>query len=314
MRNILLSLALLVSGLVSGCATQPTQVIVTIDAEPGVIAEGARLRLSVFGGVSGTTAMRFERVLVPGVQDAPYPFELALAPLDGDVGRTYGVTATAETAVGGFVGQARVIGSYVQGETLFVRLTLEDTCQGVVCSAEETCKAGACVDARTGVQSWGDAGPEEDLGRVDGGVDAGGDAGQDSGVDSGADAETDAGTDSGVDSGTDAGTCGGFQSGTWLRTYVCTSGSCAPASPITAYAGSFIELTACPSFATDCLRLTGTETSCTTSLTYDYDVSTTVEKSAILGETGALATGIIIYHYSRGTVSQYRIDYVRTGP
>jgi hypothetical protein len=158
--------------LFAGCAAQPTQVIVTIGAEPGVVAAGARLRLTVLGGVGRTeapTASRFERVLSPGGADPAYPFELALAPLDGDQGRSYSVTARAETGAGGFVGQVRVIGGYVAGETLFVALTLEDACQGVVCGAQETCRAGACVDARSGEQGVGDAGPVADAGVRDAG-------------------------------------------------------------------------------------------------------------------------------------------------
>jgi len=198
--------------LFAGCAAQPTQVIVTIGAEPGVVAAGARLRLTVLGGVGRTeapTASRFERVLVPGGADPAYPFELALAPLDGDQGRSYSVTARAETGAGGFVGQVRVIGGYVEGETLFVSLTLEDACQGVVCGAQETCKAGACVDARSGAgQGVGDAGPVADAGVRDAG---------DAGV-------RDAGPADG------GGTCPAFVPGTWRVTS--TEGStrvgCAP--------------------------------------------------------------------------------------
>jgi len=197
--------------LFAGCAAQPTQVIVTVGAEPGVVAVGARLRLTVLGGVGRTeapTASRFERVLVPGGADPAYPFELALAPLDGDQGRSYSVTARAETSVGGFVGQVRVIGGYVAGETLFVTLTLEDACQGVVCGAQETCRAGACVDARSGGgQGAGDAGPVADAGVRDAG---------DAGV-------RDAGpADAGPVDGGEA-TCPAFVPGTWRLTY--TEGS-----------------------------------------------------------------------------------------
>jgi|GEM_PF-385073 len=183
----------------TGCGKPATAVVVTIDAEPGVRLEASRLRLVVLGGVGRATApaaSRFDRLLTPGVDDDPaYPFNLALAPLDGDVGRSYSVTATAETATGTFVGQVRIIGGYVEGETLSVRLLLEDACRAVVCGDEQTCKAGACVDART--QGDVDAGMTDAGERDAGGVDAGTDAGAtDAGTDGG---ELDASIDAAVD-------------------------------------------------------------------------------------------------------------------
>jgi hypothetical protein len=164
----------------TACGSRATQVIVTIDAEPGVRIDSERLHVVVLGGLGRTTAptaSRFDRVLTPGEGDAAYPFKLALAPLDGDVGRSYSVTATAETTTGTFVGQARIIGGYVDGETLRVRLVLEDACRGVTCGDDQTCAAGVCVDARTGGDV--DAGVPDDGGPdanrdaepdVDGGV------------------------------------------------------------------------------------------------------------------------------------------------
>jgi len=216
--------------LFAGCAAQPTQVIVTIGAEPGVVAAGARLRLTVLGGVGRTeapTASRFEHVLVPGGADPAYPFELALAPLDGDQGRSYSVTARAETGAGGFVGQVRVIGGYVEGETLFVSLTLEDACQGVVCGAQETCKAGACVDARSGAgQGVGDAGPVADAGVRDAEVRDVGPADGDGSADGG------------------EATCPAFVPGTWRLTYTEGSvyGGCTSRAPFEKPATSLWDL------------------------------------------------------------------------
>ena len=181
-----LAVALMLGGAL-GCGSKVTQVIVTIDAEPGVRTDSTRLHLVVLGGVGRTTAptaSRFDRVLTPGAGDPAYPFKLALAPLDGDVGRSYSVTATATTgtASDAFVGQARIIGGYVEGETLNVRLVLEDACRTVACGDEQTCKAGVCVDARTGTDA--------DAGVVDAGVpDAG--SPEDGGRDAGLDGSTD---------------------------------------------------------------------------------------------------------------------------
>lgn len=183
--NVSRHLAALLLGsalMATGCGTKVTQVIVTIDAEPGVRLDGARLHLVVLGGAGRTTAptaSRLDRVLTPGAADPAYPFDLALAPLDGDVGRSYSVTATAETGAGAFVGQARIIGGYVEGETTTVRLVLEDACRAIMCSDTQTCRAGACVDAHA---SGDFDGGVPDAGPVDaGGQDAGRDAG-DAGV------------------------------------------------------------------------------------------------------------------------------------
>ncbi len=138
---------------VTGCGSKATAVVVTITAEHGVLADSARVHLVVLGGagrVTAPTASRFDRLLTPGDADPPYPFTLTLSPLDGDIGRSYNVTATAESATGTFVGQVRAIGGYVEGETQTIRLTLEDRCRAIVCSAEQTCEAGVCADARVG--------------------------------------------------------------------------------------------------------------------------------------------------------------------
>lgn len=172
-----------------GCTTPATQVIVTVQAEPGVRADAARLHLVVLGGVGRTeapTASRFDRLLAPGTTDPAYPFTVALSPLDGDVGRSYSVTATAETGGRGFVGQVRIIGGYVEGETQRVTITLEDVCRSVTCGVEQTCRAGACVDAHVdtvlppadaGQRDGGGDGGSRDAGRADGGADGGADAG-----------------------------------------------------------------------------------------------------------------------------------------
>jgi alpha-tubulin suppressor-like RCC1 family protein len=166
------------SAMFAACSDEPTQVLVTIEAEPGVRRESARLRLVVLGGVGRTTdptASRLDRLLTPGGSDPAYPFVVALAPLDGDVGRSYSVTATAESETGTFVGQARLIGGYVEGETNRVRLVLEDACRTVRCGDTQTCRAGVCVDARTTPLVDGGV---NDAGMRDGGArDGGGNSG-----------------------------------------------------------------------------------------------------------------------------------------
>lgn len=211
--------------LVVGCSSQPTQVIVTVDAESGVRAAATQLHLVV--------GDRFDQALT----GQAYPFELALAPLNGDASRVWSVTATASASDGAFVGRARAVGGYVEGQTLFVRLLLEDSCRGVVCGADETCSGGVCVDAGGVVVPSGDAGVGSDAG--DAGVDLGRDAG-------------DAGTrDAGpVDGG---GTCPAFLPGTWhiVGTQGLVRTDCPPAFARDVAATVLADLqTVCPTCST----------------------------------------------------------------
>ena len=194
--------------LASGCGAKATQVIVILDAEPGVQLDSTQLHVVVQGGSGGTisTGGPLDELLTPGMgtpADPPYPFKLAIAPLGGDVSRSYSVTATALDG-DTIVAQARIIGGYVEGEVVTVRLVLEDACVGVICGEGLTCKAHVCVDARTGEDA--DAGVR-DAGLADGGLSDAGEADaamSDAGVgDLGFDAAVnDLGLDAGADSGT----------------------------------------------------------------------------------------------------------------
>lgn len=276
--------------LAAGCSSAPTQVIVTIDAQPGVQVDSSRLRVAVLGGNGRETApsaSRFEQTLTPGASDPPYPFTVALAPLDGDVGRSFSVTATAETAAGGFVGQARVIGGYVEGETLRVTITLEDACRAVMCGAEQTCKAGACVDAHeVSLPTPSDAGPG-DAGQDSGERDAGaGDAGpRDAGP-------RDAGPpDAGGDAG---GSCPAFIPGTWRLDYSNSSRGFNPACrPGIVYGSETRSATilmdlhvACPVGST-CVA---TDTPCTSRR--DWTADGGVFSRTYTLETGTVAHGV----------------------
>lgn len=157
--------------LASGCGAKATQVIVILDAEPGVQFDSTQLHVVVQGGSGGTISAGgpLDELLTPGMgtpADPAYPFKLAIAPLGGDVSRSYSVTATALDG-DTIVAQARIIGGYVEGEVVTVRLVLEDACVGVICGEGLTCKAHVCVDARTGEDA--DAGVR-DAGLADGGL------------------------------------------------------------------------------------------------------------------------------------------------
>jgi len=133
-----------------------------------------------------------------------WPQSLTILPSDGANGEVT-VTVYAIRA-GTFVAQRAVRASFVNGETVGVRVLLSADCRGVSCPLGVDCQLGRCV----GVPPTQDAGPggvDAGPGMVDagpGGVDAGPgamDAGP-GGVDAG---RRDAGTDAGSDAGSDAG-------------------------------------------------------------------------------------------------------------
>jgi hypothetical protein len=277
MAKIFRSFALL-GLLLAGCSSQPTQVIVTVDAESGVRAAATQLHLVV--------GERFDRVLMPGAgEDPAYPFELALAPLDGDVSRTWSVAAEAGGAL------VRAVGGYVEGQTLFVTLLLEDSCRGVVCGDEETCQAGACVGV--GVVGMRDAGPAQDAG-VDLGRDAGGvrDGGP---VDGG---------------GNDAGeTCPAFVPGTWTRTTTPSGCGAGGGTTTTVLPGmtSVADLNYCPSGAASCHRF---DTACRSYINGTLPPQS-FEREVRIGLDGVVAIGTLVWTPGSCTFGSV---WQRTGP
>ncbi len=138
----------------SACSTRPaTQIVVEVDAEPGVRAQLDVVHVVVNGGDGETTgAPRVQRL---DVRQRPprWPFTVVVAPLDRDPERRYEIVVAAEGAVpaGGadrpVVATVRAISGFVPGETRVLRLVLEDACRDVTCGAEETCRAGTCGPA-----------------------------------------------------------------------------------------------------------------------------------------------------------------------
>jgi hypothetical protein len=94
-----------------------------------------------------------------------FPSDLTLVPLEGDASRVFEVEAAAHGADDEVITVARLRGGYEAGASRTLRLTLEDQCIGIVCSAGFTCRSGACVQL-TAPDS--DAGTPADAGR-DGG-------------------------------------------------------------------------------------------------------------------------------------------------
>ncbi len=135
---------LLVMAIAFGCKTvAPTEVLVTIDAEPDVRATSmpANLRVNIWGrGQNGS----FE-----GSPDTEmgsrWPWTVALVPAAGDANRVFRVEATALTSEGAVVSQTRIVGSYLPHQIQHVYLLLQDSCIGVTCEQLDTsCSEGRC--------------------------------------------------------------------------------------------------------------------------------------------------------------------------
>ena len=134
-----------------GDSASPTRVILTITAEPGVLARAGHTRLVVSGLVGG---------IVDGTHDdlqsrrpASFPYKIELTPKDGDAARTYRVEVSAFDANGAFA-FASLSSGYVAHQTRYVTLALEDACLGIAsCGADLTCHAGHCSNARVGAEA-----------------------------------------------------------------------------------------------------------------------------------------------------------------
>ena len=134
----------------SACAAPAarTEVLVVVDADQAVRAESVKLRVIVRGGrgvAMGVLDDRFFRDF-DVTPHAGWPVEVALIPLDGDVGRVFEVEAAGIDVARREVTLVRARSGFVAGHTLMLRLHLEDTCRGVVCTTQQTCRAGACED------------------------------------------------------------------------------------------------------------------------------------------------------------------------
>jgi hypothetical protein len=197
-----------------------TQVMVVVDAEPGVRADAATLRIDVEGGATlGELAQSFSDTVGPGV---PWPVRIALVPEGNDARRVFRIHAEARDGDGVTVVRTQVLSGYVEGRTKLLEVWLEDACRGVACGSGERCLGGACVDEAVDPTTLPDL-PDVP---ADAGTDAGSDAGSDAGACS--PPYTDCGTGGEilcVNLQTDPDHCGGC--GVPCGALVCSSGGCA---------------------------------------------------------------------------------------
>jgi hypothetical protein len=135
---------------VAGCSAvgENSQVLVIIQAEPGVRARASSLRLDVSSGPAGSQltelAPREQRTATP-LMAGDWPRSIVLVPTDRDANRVYQLEATALDDADRPVASVRVFSGYVARTTRVLTLWLRDSCLDVMCDPASTCDHGSCV-------------------------------------------------------------------------------------------------------------------------------------------------------------------------
>lgn len=138
----------------AGCRGEPSQIVVIIDAQPGVRTLSESLTVRIFGGPGQSEDLprEFVHEVTDPIAPDGWPRHFVLAPRDGDFTRLYRVEAVARRGTGinsSPLVTARVISGYQPRETARIYLLLEDSCIGVRCDEPgSTCRAAECEDAR----------------------------------------------------------------------------------------------------------------------------------------------------------------------
>lgn len=142
-----LAIVALAFGLVSCSDPEVSQILVRIEADPGVVAMTQSLTVFVDGGPNSDVLTRVETITLGG---NGYPREIALAPRNDDPTRYYRVVARAQMTpvddpTDTTFAQAALLGTYIRGETRTVVLRIEDSCIGVPCGETQHCTGSMCV-------------------------------------------------------------------------------------------------------------------------------------------------------------------------
>lgn len=141
----------------AACAnTSPrTQVMLEVDAEAGVRAETARLRVEVYGGPADAAPESYEKRLdQPFDTKGPvrFPRRVALVPLTQRSERAWTLQVSAERTDGTLAGQLRARGGYAKERTVLLRVVFTDNCLDRLCDNPSLhCRQGQCVDATVNV-------------------------------------------------------------------------------------------------------------------------------------------------------------------
>lgn len=127
----------------AACASDPqTEVVVTIEPTPSVLQRAASVAVVVTQEQGGQKL--FERESVPWTNGK---LTLVIAPDDDRTAVPYRFEVKATDDDQPFA-VARLLSGYVLGETRFVSLSLDDSCNPPCPDPGQTCVASACVSAR----------------------------------------------------------------------------------------------------------------------------------------------------------------------
>lgn len=165
LRTPLSVLALAVCFATSSCIVTEarTEVLIDIDADPGVRVDAMELITTVRGGLmhSAYTTEYTERRPRPS-----FPLTLSVAPIDQDIRRVVEVAVLARSSDGAIIGRYQLRTRYVAGQSSRITILLTDCCRGVArtCVAGESCSECECQVLAEELPDAGpvDAGMSED--------------------------------------------------------------------------------------------------------------------------------------------------------
>jgi hypothetical protein len=122
-----------------------TEVLVVVDAEPGVLAvlDVLEVRVPSVGpdGLPLAEATRYSASCLL------WPLTVALAPFDLSPERGFDVEARALDPSGATIARVRATGPYDVGRRVGVQLTLFESCADKTCPSIDTCSASGCTSA-----------------------------------------------------------------------------------------------------------------------------------------------------------------------
>jgi alpha-tubulin suppressor-like RCC1 family protein len=129
-----------------------TETVVIVEAQPGVAARATHTTLVITRSPDGAPLDVHSDAQSP--RPARFPYVVALSPSESEDAQLYRFQVTA-LENGRTLAVARLISGYVQDETRYVRMLLEDACiDGPVCDPQQTCHADSCIDANVDPRSF----------------------------------------------------------------------------------------------------------------------------------------------------------------
>ena len=133
--------AIVASVLFAGCAEEPDQTIVVLDADEAALEGAAQLRVQVCDASGG---LRHDQT-VP-LSAVSFPEAVPINPLGGDRSRVFGFEATLLADDGLALQSQRVFASFPGGRSEVTR-RFEGDCADVDCPLNQTCVGGGCEAA-----------------------------------------------------------------------------------------------------------------------------------------------------------------------